>query len=410
MHRAALVVSLLLVILASTLTSAQTRVGFNLSGMWSLMYHEDELERTDPGSPMGDYLGIPINDDARLRADTWDADLISVLEHQCIPHSSVYAMRAPSNLKISTIEDPTTAQIVAFVVDETYTGPRTIWMDGRPHPSQFAAHTFSGFSTGVWEGDTLRVETTHIKAGYLRRNGIPFSDEATMTEFFDLHEKYLTLTSIAEDPIYLTEPLVRSESWVWNVLLRMSSPESGAAPGATPSLTFNDRKVFEFNGEAIEMFAEAGAHTDGDSIVFFRGSNVISTGDVFLTTGYPVIDLKRGGSIQGEINALNHILALSVPHAMQEGGTMIIPGHGRLCDQADVTEYRDMMSIIRDRIADLVQKGKTLDEVKTARPTRDYDRRYSTNSWTGDMLAEAVYRSLKEGVGRDEPNTTTFTR
>ena len=218
MHRTASIMALLLgvILLASTPARAQTRVGFNLSGMWSSMYHEDELERTDPGSPMGDYLGIPINDDARLRADTWDADLISVLEHQCIPHSSVYAMRAPSNLKISTIEDPTTAQIIAFIIDGTYTGPRTIWMDGRPHPSQFAAHTFSGFSTGVWEGDTLRVETTHIKTGYLRRNGIPFSDETTLTEFFDLHDKYLTLTSIAEDPVYLTEPLVRSESWVWN--------------------------------------------------------------------------------------------------------------------------------------------------------------------------------------------------
>jgi hypothetical protein len=166
------------------------------------MYHEDELERTDPGSPVGDYLGIPIHDEARLRADTWDADLISVLEHQCIPHSAIYAMRAPSNLKISTIDDPTTGQIVAFVVDGTYTGPRTIWMDGRPHPSQFAAHTWSGFSTGAWEGDTLRIETTHIKAGYLRRNGIAFSDQATLTEFIDLHDKFLTLTSVAEDPVY----------------------------------------------------------------------------------------------------------------------------------------------------------------------------------------------------------------
>jgi hypothetical protein len=203
-------------LLANLSAFAQTRVGFNLSGMWSSLYHEDELERTDPGSPAGDYTGIPINDEARLRADTWDADLISVLEHQCIPHSSIYGMRAPSNLKISTIDDPTTGQIVAFVIDGTYTGPRTIWMDGRPHPSQFAPHSFGGFSTAVWEGDTLHVETTHIKAGYLRRNGIAFSDRATLTEFFDLHDKYLTLTSIAEDPVYLTEPLVRSESWVWN--------------------------------------------------------------------------------------------------------------------------------------------------------------------------------------------------
>jgi len=192
------------------------RVGFNLTGMWTAMYHEDELERTDPGSPAGDYLGMPINDEARLRADTWDADLVSVLEHQCIPHSAVYAMRAPSALKISTIDDPASGQIVAFIVDGTYTGPRTIWMDGRPHPSEFAAHTWSGFSTGAWEGDTLRVETTHLKAGYLRRNGVVFSDQAVLTEFFDLHDRFLTLTSVAEDPVYLTEPLVRSESWVWN--------------------------------------------------------------------------------------------------------------------------------------------------------------------------------------------------
>jgi hypothetical protein len=203
-------------LLATTAADAQMRVGFNLSGMWSAMYHEDELERTDPGSPAGDYLGLPINDDARLRADTWDADLISVPEHQCIPHAAPYAMRAPSNLKISTIEDPTTAQITAFIVDGTYTGPRTIWMDGRPHPSEFAPHTWAGFSTGAWEGDTLHIETTHIKSGYLRRNGVPFSDRAVLTEFFDLHDKYLTLTSITDDPVYLTEPLVRSESWVWN--------------------------------------------------------------------------------------------------------------------------------------------------------------------------------------------------
>lgn len=180
-----------------------------------------------------------------------------------------------------------------------------------------------------------------------------------------------------------------------NVLARMSAPGSGVATGAWPTITFDDRKALDFNGETVEIFAEKGAHTDGDSIVLFRGSNVLSAGDVFLTTGYPVIDLKHGGSVQGEIKALNHILELTVPHAMQEGGTMVIPGHGRLCDQADVTDYRDMMTIIRDRIADGIAKGKTLDEVKAMKPTRDYDRRYSTSSWTGDMLVEAVYRSLK---------------
>jgi cyclase len=183
------------------------------------------------------------------------------------------------------------------------------------------------------------------------------------------------------------------------VLTRMSSSESGVASGNWPSLTFDAGTVLDFNGEVVQVFAEKAAHTDGDSIVFFRGSNVVAVGDIFLTTGYPVIDLKRGGSIQGEIQALNHILELTVPHIMQEGGTMVIPGHGRLCDQADVTEVRDMMTIISDRVADLIEKGKTLDEVKAARPTRDYDRRYSTSSWSGEMLTEAVYKSLKAEGG-----------
>jgi glyoxylase-like metal-dependent hydrolase (beta-lactamase superfamily II) len=130
--------------------------------------------------------------------------------------------------------------------------------------------------------------------------------------------------------------------------------------------------------------------------VLFRGSNVLSTGDVFLTTGYPVIDLERGGSIQGEIRALNHILDLTVPRSMQEGGTMVIPGSGRLCDESEVTDYRDMLTIIRDRVQDLLRKGKTVEEVKAARLSRDYDRRYSTPAWTGDMFVEAIYKSLSK--------------
>jgi glyoxylase-like metal-dependent hydrolase (beta-lactamase superfamily II) len=185
-----------------------------------------------------------------------------------------------------------------------------------------------------------------------------------------------------------------------NVLARMSAPGANVPSGAWPTLTFNDGKVFDFNGEAVQIFAEKNAHTDGDSIVLFRGSNVVSTGDIFLTTGYPVIDLKRGGSIQGEIKALNHILELTVPHAMQEGGTMVIPGHGRLCDQSEVVEYRDMLTIIRDRVADQIAKGKTVAEAKAARLSRDYDGRYSTASWTGDMLVEAIYQSLKSDGGK----------
>ena len=180
-----------------------------------------------------------------------------------------------------------------------------------------------------------------------------------------------------------------------SVLARLSAPEAHLPALGLPTMTFERLKDFTFNGEGVQIFSEARAHTDGDSIVYFRGSNVISAGEIFSTVGYPVIDLARGGSIQGEIRALNHLLELTVPEIAQEGGTMVIPGHGRLCDEADVTEYRDMVTIVRDRIADLIQKGKSLSEVQAARVTRDYDGRYSQPPWTGEMFVESVYNSLK---------------
>src|SRR3954447_2641920 len=190
---------------------------FDLTGRWSGMYHEDELERTDPGPSVGDYLGLPINEEERRRADSWDASLVSLAEHQCIPHPASYAMRGPSNLVISSVREPGTEQVVAYVIDGTYgRATRTIWMDGRPHPSEYALHTWAGFSTGVWEGDTLTVTTTHVKAGYLRRNGIAHTDQVKITEHFDLHDKYLIVTSIREDPVYLSEPLIQTETWAWN--------------------------------------------------------------------------------------------------------------------------------------------------------------------------------------------------
>ena len=148
------------------------------------------------------------------------------------------------------------------------------------------------------------------------------------------------------------------------------------------------------NGEPILLLHEPAAHTDGDTIVFFRRSDVISTGELFSPDRYPQIDLEKGGSINGIVAALNHILKLTVPEVNQEGGTMIIPGHGHLCDEADVAEYRDMVTIVRDRVQDLVKKGMSLEQVKAARLTRDYDPVYGTPKYTGDMFVEAVYRSL----------------
>ena len=153
-----------------------------------------------------------------------------------------------------------------------------------------------------------------------------------------------------------------------------------------------------FNGEGIQIFHEPAAHTDGDSIVFFRGSDVISAGDIFLTTSYPIIDLANGGSLQGVIDGLNRILDISVAEFRTEGGTLVIPGHGRICDTADVAYYRDMATIVRDRIRAMIKKDMTLAQVKAAKPTADWDPRYDKNTyWTPDMFVEAAYKSLSEG-------------
>jgi cyclase len=191
-----------------------------------------------------------------------------------------------------------------------------------------------------------------------------------------------------------------------NVLIRMSDRSnkplipSGALPREAYFEAFY-KLSHHFNGEGIQLIHRPAAHTDGDSIVWFRGSDVISTGDIFTTTAYPVIDIARGGSINGVIDSLNYILDLAFSEFRTEGGTIIVPGHGRLCDSADVAYYRDMVTVIRDRIQDMINKRWTLDQVKMARPTKDYDPRYGadTGPWTTAMFVEAVYQSLKEKQG-----------
>jgi glyoxylase-like metal-dependent hydrolase (beta-lactamase superfamily II) len=185
------------------------------------------------------------------------------------------------------------------------------------------------------------------------------------------------------------------------VLDRMSAPPAAgqaAIPfGSLPTDTYvTNEKPMYFNGEGIQIIHQPAAHTDGDSIVFFRKSDVVSTGDIFVPSSYPIIDLARGGGIQGIIDGLNRLIAITIPAEKQEGGTYVIPGHGRLCDQADVVEYRDMATIIRDRIQNMIRQGMTLDQVKAAKPTRDYDPQYGTTTgfWTTDMFVEAVYKSL----------------
>ena len=186
-----------------------------------------------------------------------------------------------------------------------------------------------------------------------------------------------------------------------NVLERMSRAQGNqpAAPqGSWPTDTFiGEEKKLWFNDEGVEIIHVPNAHTDGDSIVYFRKSDVISTGDLFVTTTYPIIDVAAGGTINGYLDGLQKIVDLIVPVYGQDGGTLVIPGHGRLCDLGDVLNYREMVTIIRDRVQDMVKKGMTLDQVKAAKPTFDYDPLYGDGAtfWTTDRFVEAVYNTLK---------------
>ncbi len=536
----------------------------DLAGEWAPRFHEDQPERI-PGPEIGDYLGLPITEAARLRADSWDASLLTLPEHQCKPHPADYGPRGPANLRLWKEVDRDTQQTIAWHTHISWQAPeRTIWMDGRPHPGPFAPHTWQGFSTGEWAGDVLVVTTTHLKTGWIRRNGVPRSDQATLTEHWVRHGDGLTLVSIVHDPVYLSEPFVRSTDFEVDVHQRidpypceaveevprvqgyvphhlpgtnpflkefpaahnlsgeserggaatmypdrtagagrqtiappaLSAPvttlavqgnvhllagplgnmavqvgpegmllvdamagedvkaalqtlskkpirtivntsagsahtggnealsaagqtitggnvaganaafpaaivahenvtarmtQAGARDTAWPGNTYaSSHKDLFMNGEAAEVLHMPAAHSDADSVVFFRRSDVIATGEIFSPDRYPLLDVANGGSINGEVAALNRLLDLTIPADKQEGGTMLIPAHGRVCDEADLLEYRDMVTIVRDRVQDMVKKRMTLQQVVAAKPTRDYDPLYGP----GDAFVTAVFRSL----------------
>ena len=568
--------------------------GLDLAGNWAPVMHEDQPER-GAGPALVDYLGIPLNDGARLWALSWDASRLALPEHQCQVHVAPYIYRGPLNLRIWEEKDPQSQQVIAIrQYISTYEQNRTIWMDGRPHPPADAPHTWMGFSTGKWEGDILSVYTTHIKQGWLRRNGIPESDQATLMEHYIRHGDQMTHVSIVSDPVYLSEPLIKTQdfrlqvnagqNWLYpcdyvveiaghpegyvphylpgenkfvrefadqfklppgavfggpktmypefraemaanpntvdpaigprvsvvknpatteltvlpvqgnvymisgaggnvavqtgpqgmivvdtgsgqmndkllaairklsdkplqyivntsflppqtggntflraagvtitganvtgyltdardgaqviaheNTLNRMSAPTGRQSPTPTsawPTQTYvSGQKELFFNDDAVQVIYQPAAHTDGDSIVFFRHADVVATGDIYNTTGYPVIDLEHGGGIAGELAALNKILDLVIPKHDEEGGTYVIPGHGRISDEFDVLEYRDMVTIVRDRVQAAIKKGQTLDQIKSARLTRDYDARYATESGPGsaDAFVDSIYKSL----------------
>lgn len=612
---------LLLVMVLLCAPAAFAQVDF--SGEWSVRNHED------PGQPpLGDYLGIPFNQAGRVRAETTAESIWGTPEYQCRPHSAPHVWRGVGGARIIKEVDPFTRGITAYHVQHWRSLDRVIYMDGRPHPPAWAPHTWSGFSTGKWVGNTLVVTTTHLKDGYLKRSGPQTSDMYTMTEYISRYGNYLNVFMIVDDPIYLDEPFIQSttselnpglhvplepctssfdenggndphfvphylpgqnsfltewlenENWIpkeaarggantiyppytvgstalsaplsksavvprdrifaqsprdgqvhvlpvqrnvymmiadgnniavsvgpegalmvdtgaanmsdkvlaalqeltksvvaapkvntclgvtcaggltgWssvnidsvigspaparalrfifntsaspdrtggnqklgaagfnprggaddamriaheNVMVRMSSGTGDKAlpPAALPTDTYHRSfyKLSEyFNGEPVVAYHVPAAHSDGDSLVYFRHSEVIATGNVFSTVTYPIFDLQKGGSIQGVIDALSTILDLGVAESRSQGGTYVIPGRGRLSDMADVATYRNMVVMIRDRVKDAIKKNMTLEQVKRAQLTIDFDGRYGLDpTWTPDMFIEAVYQSLKK--------------
>jgi len=607
----------------------------DIAGEWTLTNNEED---TTAQPPLGDYLGIPFNAAGRQRSDTTAESIWGTPEYQCRPHSAPHQWRGLGGARILKEQDPLTRDVKAYHIQFMRSLDWPVFMDGRAHPPAWAPHTWTGFSTGQWIGNTLKITTTHLKDGYLKRGGPQTSDLFTMTDYLTRHDDVLTIVTSVDDPIYMEEPYVESTTytidlasnvametcngssfaenggtdrhhvphflpgqntaltewlthddwipveptrggavtmypeyhatlagasnaatlrvpvshtavvaatsisdqsprdgqvhilpvqgniymviadgtnitvslgadgvmlvntgapamsekvlaaisqlastavtppgpntcfgancpgaWGWaspymNAIISSPAPprpiryivNTSAAPehaggnekiatagffprgggfgsavdsvgrhasivahenvqnrlanapaAAQPTDTYFDefQKLPEyFNGEAVILYSAPAANTDGDSLVYFRHSEVISAGNLLSSISYPVIDVEKGGSIQGVIDGLNKILDLAVAEYRGQGGTWVIPGRGRLSDTADVASYRNMLTMIRDRVKDSIDKKMTLAQVRASKPTMDFDARFgsTTGSWTTDMFVDAVYKSLQE--------------
>ena len=206
----------LIVTLVALSFGAQALAEVDLSGSWIKRTHEDWQEEGD-GPDLGDYTGLPINDDARTRALSYSGSSLALPERQCLFYAPNYLIQAFFGMDITPETDPSTGKVVAWHIGAILDrGEITIWMDGRKPPPEHAPHPLGGFTRGEWIGNTLKTVTTHFRQGYIRRNGTPNSDQATFTMHLTRHGDMLTLVGTVEDPVYLTQPYVRSQSFVRN--------------------------------------------------------------------------------------------------------------------------------------------------------------------------------------------------
>jgi hypothetical protein len=268
MRRITLTVLVLAASLLLGVIPAHAQVDF--SGMWATRHHEDQEERS-AGSQLGDYLGHPINEAGRLRADSWDAALYGLPEWQCRPHSLPHMWRSVHPVRIYKDVNPVTGDTVAFHANFHDLIDRAIYLDGRPHPPEEAAHTWAGFSTGKWNGDTLSIETTHLKEYILRRDGIPTSDLAHITEHWIRHGDYLTVVLILYDPVYLTEPFIQSTDYALDSKFEGEPPQlceieeetarpKGSVPHRLPGTTRDNEEYAKKYNLPVEA-AKGGAET-----------------------------------------------------------------------------------------------------------------------------------------------------
>ncbi len=241
----------------------------DLSGEWGVRFYEDQPDR-GPGPEVGDYLGLPINAAARMRANTWEASQWTLPEWQCRPHGADYLWRSLSELRITKEINPVTREITAYHFEWLRSIDNPVYMDGRPHPSQDAPHTWGGFATGKWEGDMLTVTITHLKESYIRRNGVARSDLATITEHLVRHGDWLTVAAITYDPVYLTEPFITTTDFQFDphqslaaypcdVTNEVERPK-GVVPHILPG-TNTDIKQFSIHYGIPEDVAAGGAET-----------------------------------------------------------------------------------------------------------------------------------------------------